>query len=232
MAWQLLASDPPGISEMVPAPDGAAAAVGFFARLLCTPVVRAVSPAKYRGVVMRREAALRLIRERYESVHGADPELSYDHLIVLGRAERVGATCGYRRASAGFLFLEHYLDRPIEQAVADVYGRAISRADIVEIGNLAAGTAPAMVALWAKAANDLSDETEIAVAVLTAPLRRMFARLGIALAEIAPASAQRLGPMAARWGRYYALDPIVCAGRIADGQEKLARFASREPRPC
>jgi hypothetical protein len=181
---------------------------------------------------MRCEAALRLIRERYETVHGADPDLSYDELIVLSRADRIGATCGYRRASAGALFLEHYLDRPIEQAVADVYGRVILRSDIVEIGNLAAGTAPAMVALWAKAANDLGDETEIAVAVLTAPLRRMFARLGIALAEIAPASAQRLGPTAERWGRSYALDPIVCAGRIADGQEKLARFARGEPRSC
>ena len=153
-------------------------------------------------------------------------------MIVLARSGRIGATCGYRRASTGPLFLEHYLDRPIEEALGEIYGRPVERSEVVEIGNLAANTSPAMVALWAKAANDLGVETEIAVAVLTAPLRAMFLRLGIPIEEIAPASPARLGETAARWGRYYALDPIVCAGRIADGQAKLARFARREPRLC
>lgn len=181
---------------------------------------------------MRCQGALRLIKDRYESVHGADPDVCYEDLIVLAGAGKVGATCGYRRASAGALFLEHYLDGSIEDALTRAYGYAVSRSDIVEIGNLAACNAPAMIALWAKAANDLSLKTEIAVAVLTAPLRRMFSRLGIALTEIAPAAAERLGQGADRWGRYYELDPIVCAGRIADGQERLARFTGRQVRSC
>lgn len=176
---------------------------------------------------MAREAAIRLIQDRYAAVHGATPAILYPELMTEGRCERVRAACGYRRASSGRLFLEAYLDHPVEQALAGAIGRAVPRRDIVEIGNLAADTAPAMVALWATAANDLGHDSEFVVAVLTASLRRMFARIGIGLVEIAPATHDRLGEEAHGWGSYYANQPVVCAGLIAEGQCKLARFARR-----
>ena len=181
-------------------------------------------------MLVPRDAALRFISGRYFDVHDADPEIPYRDLIVVGGPERVTAACGYRRASAGPLFLEAYLDQPVEQALRCHCGLAVARRDIVEIGNLAAETAPAMIALWARAANDLGGDAEIAVAVLTRPLRDMFARLGVSLVEMVPARPDRLGDEAARWGRYYALDPVVCVGSIAEGQQRLARFAARARR--
>jgi hypothetical protein len=177
---------------------------------------------------MAREAAIRLIEQRYATVHGATPAFLYPHLMAEDRLGRIRAACGYRRASAGPLFLESYLDRPVEHALGEAVGRTIPRRDIIEIGNLAADNAPAMVSLWATAANDLGHDSEFVVAVLTAGLRRMFGRLGIGLLEIMPARDDRLGGEAGHWGSYYANDPVVCAGLIADGQQQLARFARRQ----
>lgn len=181
---------------------------------------------------MTHEDALRLIRQQYAAVHGADPVISYQDLFVEKNADRVSAVCGYRRASAGKLFLEAYLDKPVEDVLEAALGRKFLRHDIVEIGSLAAETAPAMIALWSRAANELAYKAEVAVAVLTSPLRRMFGRIGLSLKEIEPASGERLDAGAQRWGRYYAQDPFICAGFIAEGQQKLARFTDRKLSRC
>jgi hypothetical protein len=146
--------------------------------------------------------------------------------LNVGRSGAVHAQVGYRRASTEPLFLERYLDAPVEQVLSAALHRPVARDAVVEIGNLAADDATALVELWARAANDLGTDCEIAVATLTAPLRAMFARLGLQLVELAPARIERVADPKA-WGRYYASDPRVCAGSIAEGQQALARFFSR-----
>lgn len=101
------------------------------------------------------------------------------------------------------------------------------REAIVEIGNLAADNVWSMIALWGEAANDLGGSSEVVVATLTAPLRRMFARMGVPVQELASAKPERLGTDVAAWGSYFALDPVVCAGPIAEGQRAIARFLTR-----
>lgn len=108
--------------------------------------------------------------------------------------------------------------------------RPVPREAIVEIGNLAADDAWSMIALWGEAANDLGDVSEVVVATLTAPLRRMFARIGVPVQPLMRAEPERLGKGAADWGSYYALDPLVCTGSIAEGQRAIAAFLSRRRR--
>jgi hypothetical protein len=179
---------------------------------------------------MSRREACDLISRRYAEVHGAIPAIDYSLLRVARSVSGERAALGYRRASSQQLFLEFYLDRPIEAELTRLLGRSIQRADIVEIGNLAADNAPAMVRLWADTANDLGGEAELAVAVLTRQLRAMFRRLGLTLHEIAPARPERLADRGAQWGSYYAQDPIVCAGFILEGQTKLAAMIERRDR--
>lgn len=143
---------------------------------------------------------------------------------------KAAAALGYRRAKAEPLFLEAYLDAPIELLASAALGKPVERDQIVEIGNLASDNALAMIELWGAAANDLGGSSEVAVATLTAPLRRMFARIGLSLAVIAPARPERLGAEASDWGSYYALDPQVCVGVIADGQRAIEAFLSRRNR--
>lgn len=166
-----------------------------------------------------------LIRDKFAETFGAAIEPAYNE--YLARSVEAGplAVLGYARAGAQPLFLERYLDRPVEELVGTAFDLTVARCNIVELGNLAACNGWAMINLWGRAANDLGGELEYAVATLTAPLRAMFRRVGISLEVLAPADRARAG--GEEWGSYYDTDPLVCVGRIAQGQQAIARFLAR-----
>jgi hypothetical protein len=167
--------------------------------------------------------AVTMIRQRYKDVFGAAISPGFTHYILSGR----GASLGYRRAGEETLFVERYLDEPVEAVVGRALLRPVSRSQIIELGNLAATNAIAMIQLWGAAANDLGGLDEIAVATLTAPLRKMFRRIGIPIAVLTHADPERLGASIVDWGTYYAFDPQVCVGAIAEGQAAIEQFLSR-----
>lgn len=175
---------------------------------------------------MLSDAGRALIRHRYAAVHGAASRLDYPRYRSVESPEGPRAVLGWRRAADGPLFLEAYLDQPVELAVGAALGRTTSRDRIVEIGDHASCSGPATLALWLETARQLSAEAEIGVAVLTAPLRRMFARIGLPFATIAPADRARLAGGGAAWGRYYDADPAVCVGEIAAGRAVLDAWAA------
>ncbi|MCT2398201.1 thermostable hemolysin [Novosphingobium mangrovi (ex Huang et al. 2023)] len=170
-----------------------------------------------------------LVRRRFLEAHGASVRPAFGSYVHVTRAERPRAALGYCRAGSEPLFLERYLDAPVEQAVSAATGRPAARESIIEIGNLAADDAFAMIELWGSVANDLGAGCEIAVATLTAPLRAMFARIGVPLVVLGSAVAERADDPEA-WGHYYARDPQVCAGVIAQGQQAIAAFLARRRR--
>ena len=163
-----------------------------------------------------------LVRQRYAAKFGADIEPAFFEFVAHRGMSGSVAVLGYVRAGTAPLFLERYLDDPIERMVGNAFGCDVARDRIVELGNLAACSGWALVELWGKAANDLGGESEYAVATLTAPLRAMFRRIGLPLKVLAQASANRSGD--SRWGSYYESDPQVCVGRIAEGQQAIANF--------
>ena len=179
---------------------------------------------------MPETTELSLIQRRYQDVFGASVTPAFGSYMSHGAEGRIGAALGYRRAGEGTLFLEAYLDRPVEEKVAEAFGRRVARGQIVEIGNFAADCAMTMIELWGAAANDLAGGSEIAVATLTAPLRRMFARIGVPVTVLAPARPDRLAGGGAGWGCYYENDPQVCAGVIVDGQAAILAFLQRRLR--
>jgi len=179
---------------------------------------------------MAAHAEIPLIRRKYREAFGAQLSPSFASYLGCAGSGDCGAALGYRRAGEDPLFLEAYLDEAIEDTVSRVFGRPVTRESIIEIGNFAADNAMSMVALWGAAANDLAGSGEVAVATLTSPLRRMFARIGVPIVELAEARPERLDADAAEWGSYYQTDPRVCAGLIAEGQEAIAAFLGRRQR--
>lgn len=171
-----------------------------------------------------------LIERCYERKFAAHPPVAFEQYLSHPSSEGISAALGFRRADRGPLYLETYLDEPVEAAVSRAFGNRVERGKIIEVGNLAAESAPAMLGLWSLTANDLGGDGEIVVATLTSPLRAMFARLGLKLVILAPARPERVGGDVVRWGRYYQLDPMVCAGSVVEGQAALARFAQRRGR--
>jgi len=170
------------------------------------------------------------IERKFWRAYEARDVSEFGDYLAVHRRDAISAALGYRRAGAEPLFLERYLDEPIECAVSAAFGRAIARAGIVEIGNLASDNAWSMIALWGAAANDLGWASEVAVATLTRPLRQMFRRMGVPVKEVAAARPERLNPAADNWGSYFRTDPWICAGWIEDGQRAMSAFLSKRER--
>ncbi len=168
-----------------------------------------------------------LIQDRYRAVHGAIPAGDYPNYCSVGPSNAPFAALGYRMAGAQPLFLECYLDRPVEQVVSERLGRQVDRQRIVEIGDHASRRPAATLILWHDAARSLAGQAEIAVAVLTRSVRDMLERLGVPLIELAPARIEAVGTAAAQWGRYYDAMPIVCAGDIGTGLAALSGKPAR-----
>jgi len=175
------------------------------------------------------EAVRAFVANRFSEEHGARPCMDYGEWhVVSSAADQPMAALAVRCAADEPLFLEAYLSSPIEMIVSAAFDRGIARNAIVEIGCLAAVPTPAIVKLWSDAASTLAGRHEVAVATLTLPLRKMFARIGLPFVELAQADPSRLqGRAHENWGRYYDAHPVVCAGDIRNGSAALTAFNQR-----
>lgn len=133
------------------------------------------------------------------------------------------AAFGVRSAGDERLFLEQYLDRPIEHAIEAETGIALDRSQIAEVGNLAAIYPGGVRWMIAALTVMLYEEGyEWVVFTGTAALRNGFNKLGLFPAAICPAEVRRLNPREqAIWGNYYDNNPIVMFGNIRQGFEAL-----------
>lgn len=159
------------------------------------------------------------IAARFARAYGARVTHFLPHLLgVRDGLGRWQAAAGYGAANGARLFLEQYLDVPIERALAGALGRAVARAEVVEVGNLAAVSAGAARRLIPQLARHLHRLGYRWVAfTATRALRNSFLRLGLQPLAIAPADPLRLADGGSSWGAYYEQDPIVMAGKIALG---------------
>jgi hypothetical protein len=179
------------------------------------------SPARFEP--LHRSHPLRascedFIAARFDRAYGARVASFSPYLLgVRDALGRWRAAAGYTPAAGRRLFLEQYLDLPIEQALAQ-RGHAVERTSIVEVGNLAAtsiGMARTLIPLLASHLHRLRYEWVVFTA--TRELRNTFARLGLRPLAVATAEPSRLADGGATWGSYYAMDPVLMAGRISHG---------------
>lgn len=181
-----------------------------------------------------REPVETLIRTRYQRAYGARLHRIMPCLLTASAAGVLVAALGLAPASGGPLLLERYLDRPVEEELADRSGHPVRRSEVVEVGNFA-DLRPGAVAAVIPPVTAYLHREGYRWAVITAvrPVQRAFARSGLELATLAVADPARLGDDASRdWGTYYAHGPVVLAGDIRAGHRQLVRAgaARRAPR--
>ncbi|HET6970556.1 MAG TPA: thermostable hemolysin [Phenylobacterium sp.] len=129
---------------------------------------------------------------------------------------RIEAAAGVRFARDEGLFLEQYLDLPIEIEAARALNAPVARDQIAEIGNLASDRPGASLRLFAAIAELLAEEgCAYAAATATRQLRRKFGRMGFPTTPLAAAQATRLVADRSDWGHYYAREPEVMVGAVA-----------------
>jgi hypothetical protein len=138
---------------------------------------------------------------------------------------RDGIVCGAfgLRSAHRNLFLEQYLDAPIEKTIAARFGSAVERRTIVEVGHFS-GTFPgavrAMIGLLTERLH--REGFEWVVFTGTTGLRNAFCRLGLCPVDIQAATADRLPADArAAWGSYYDHAPRVLVGSVQEGYRAM-----------
>lgn len=152
----------------------------------------------------------------FRKAHSASIKHYLPHLMGLrDEANKLLAVCGLRHASEGRLFLEHYLDSPVEQILRDKTGELVDRNDIVEIGNLAVGDPAHVRSLLASISLYLhGTDTRWAVFTGLATLKNSLLKLNMQVHVLHEASILRLPETErADWGSYYAEGPHVMAVR-------------------
>ncbi|MGB6190372.1 MAG: thermostable hemolysin [Aeromonas molluscorum] len=146
-------------------------------------------------------------------------------LVGLYRADGllVGA-CGLQLARDEPLYLEQYLEQPIEDAIARGLGLQTARERIIEVGNFACLT-PGNARLMFAALTCLLCDNDLDVVVFTgtAKLRNSFHRLHLEPVELASAEPHRVGEDAQAWGAYYQCQPRVMAGDLSQGRQVLSQ---------
>ncbi len=177
------------------------------------------------------------VRARFAAKHGAEVRTFMPTLISFReRHGELRGVAGIRGAHESRLYLEQYLDRPIEERLASSLqslpvdrggAPSVRRDEIVEVGNLAGASCRAAVRMVAQLPVFLmSQRYSWIVFTATSTLRQILEGFGAPLIELGRADPTSVATTADAWGRYYETDPRVFAGFLPDA-DRLAGFAHR-----
>ena len=170
-----------------------------------------------------REAVEQSIMRKFETRYGAHLSQFLPNLIRLGDSGAAGAVVGVNPARNNKLFLEQYLDRPIEQSIAAAFKTPVDRDQVVEIGNLAANVPGLAYSLFAILATALSQAGYRWVTCTATPqVASMLERLHFAAQPLCDADPSKLESGSVDWGEYYSLRPRVMAGDVHLAAEQAA----------
>ena len=164
----------------------------------------------------------RFIADTFRHYYDATIDSYCDRLIsVCSPQGQMLAAAGYNLAEEGPLFLEQYLDVPLEQQVQQQLGLEIARSEIAEVGNLATLEAGGTRMLIELMTQRLYQEGRRWVAfTATKSLINSFHRMGLSPVILAPAVPERIKNPSA-WGSYYQQNPHVAIGDIQLGHARL-----------
>jgi hypothetical protein len=175
-----------------------------------------------------RAAVERFVSAVYAKRYGARIPNWAPELVSLEIDGEIVAAAGWR-GGHGPLYLERYLDEPVERRIARLTGLAVpDRTRIAEVGHLAAARPGEGRRLMRLLGARLASLGHVWVASTATPgVRAAFERLGVRVLALGPARAEAAGPDARARGRYYDRGPGVVAGELAPN---LARVARQVPR--
>ncbi len=171
-----------------------------------------------------REEAQNYIQEKFQQTYGADVKDFLDYLLSMNCPAGLSAVAGINIAAEKPLFLEQYLDAPVEDELTAALGHHVERAAIVEIGNLVATTRGASVALFVILASSLYRAGyEHMVFTASGQLRGQFRKLGFETVSLRDADPGSLSKNSrSEWGSYYDNGPEVLAGNLQDAMKVIS----------
>ena len=155
--------------------------------------------------------------------YGATIDHFLPYLLCLSASQKLGAVAGLRLARESALFLEQYLDVPVEQAVSREFRTPVDRAQIIEIGNLASTVHGSAALLFALLPTLLSAAgIRWVVCTATPQVLAMLDKLQFPFRTICAADPQLLADGMDNWGSYYRSRPRVIVGDVQMAARRIA----------
>ncbi len=179
---------------------------------------------------LQRQQLEACIAKKYLCVHQATSLKFLPVLLSMTNTHETLAAVGLNPGSCGPMFLEQYLNNPIEQSIASFARQPIDRHTLIEIGNLAVirkGTGLLMFVVMSMALAACGYQWMVFTA--TPEVTKLIRRLGFDPQYIAEADSTRIISGKKHWGSYYEKNPKVMAGslgkasRIAENNVALSK---------
>lgn len=170
------------------------------------------------------------IRAGYGRHFGAHVTSFMPQLACYRDADGSTGIIGVRRAADESLFLESYLNRPIEAVIGDRAGTSVSRHSIAEVGQLVVDDRQIAAQVAASLFRDLvpflaGEGFDWVCFTGTCKVRAILRRTGFCGATVGIADANRLPPGRDHWGDYYDNEPVVVIGKLDDPGGRWCRTA-------
>lgn len=164
------------------------------------------------------------IRDRYNAAYGAEVTHFLPWLLTMQCLGHLSGSAGLQPAGSSPLFLEQYLEMPVEQALATKLGEPVARHSMVEVGNLVAARKGASHLLFLMFTAVLhAAGYQWIVFTATHALRNNLEKLGFPLVELKQVDSSTLpGEVRSEWGSYYATEPVVMAGNLQHAADLIS----------
>lgn len=166
----------------------------------------------------------RYIAKQFQTAHGANIKDFLPLFLSLRCNNKLSAVTGICPAGNHPLFIEQYLDTPIEDEINRFSSQNVQRSAIAEIGNLAAtqrGSSQLLFILLAATLHQANIEWLTFTA--TPQVQKMIGKLGFQLHPIKEASPLCLHHSSVKnWGSYYDSKPMVVVGRLDEAMETIS----------
>ena len=162
---------------------------------------------------VKREQLQRFIQSGFARQYNANVREFMPQLIAV-EAFGLKAVLGLRSAREP-LFIEQYLDQPIEKYFTE--HAPLSRTEILEVGNLVSHNRLHTTRLFMLTAISAIDSGfRFLVFSATGNVAKLLSGYGVPLTLLKIADGKKLGDKQRNWGSYYQTDPQVMALNLAD----------------
>lgn len=165
------------------------------------------------GVVSSERSELEAyIARQFDEIYHARITQFMPQLLSMRCSGQYSAVAGLCSAADGPLFIEHYLDLPIEAELAKYSDIPTARRDIIEVGHLVA-THRGASQLFFTILVSIAQRAGIRWAVFSATDRvaRIIRKMNFVCHQLARSDPARLGNDVSSWGQYYDSKPVVLA---------------------
>jgi hypothetical protein len=160
---------------------------------------------------------------RFKKIYGANIHEFMPTLLSMRCLGNLSGVAGLRPASTSQLFLEQYLDKPVELEIKNILHQSVSRDSIVEVGNLVASkTGASQIVFLMLSALLFRAGYQWLVFSATSSLVHTFKKLDFKTQLIGMADPARLQMSNQdEWGSYYESEPKVMLGSLENAMELI-----------